>query len=165
VVDRVDLASIDERERVTRHDVKARIEEFSANGFANTDVKGDNTANTLDFSGVVLTDIARVLGQGGNDLITVSRNFTGNTLYDGGTGQDTLQIKLTLVKTCSSNSGSRSAPSSTKSLSLVNTRSMWGRKSACRSRARAAIKSTRGSKERAASSRMRDRMISSICVW
>jgi adenylosuccinate lyase len=30
VVDRVDLASIDERERVTRHDVKARIEEFSA---------------------------------------------------------------------------------------------------------------------------------------
>ncbi|WP_372788364.1 adenylosuccinate lyase [Paraconexibacter sp.] len=30
VVDRVDLASIADRERVTRHDVKARIEEFSA---------------------------------------------------------------------------------------------------------------------------------------
>jgi adenylosuccinate lyase len=30
VVDKVDLASIAERERVTRHDVKARIEEFSA---------------------------------------------------------------------------------------------------------------------------------------
>ena len=30
VVDDVDLASIDERERVTRHDVKARIEEFNA---------------------------------------------------------------------------------------------------------------------------------------
>ncbi|MDT0530068.1 adenylosuccinate lyase [Micromonospora sp. DSM 115977] len=30
VLDRVDLASIAERERVTRHDVKARIEEFSA---------------------------------------------------------------------------------------------------------------------------------------
>ena len=30
VVDDVDLASIAERERVTRHDVKARIEEFSA---------------------------------------------------------------------------------------------------------------------------------------
>jgi adenylosuccinate lyase len=30
VVDEVDLASIAERERVTRHDVKARIEEFSA---------------------------------------------------------------------------------------------------------------------------------------
>ena len=30
VVDSVDLASIDARERVTRHDVKARIEEFSA---------------------------------------------------------------------------------------------------------------------------------------
>jgi adenylosuccinate lyase len=30
VVDAVDLASIDARERVTRHDVKARIEEFSA---------------------------------------------------------------------------------------------------------------------------------------
>ena len=30
VVDQVDLASIDARERVTRHDVKARIEEFSA---------------------------------------------------------------------------------------------------------------------------------------
>lgn len=29
VVDQVDLASIDARERVTRHDVKARIEEFS----------------------------------------------------------------------------------------------------------------------------------------
>jgi adenylosuccinate lyase len=30
VVDKVDLASIDARERVTRHDVKARIEEFSS---------------------------------------------------------------------------------------------------------------------------------------
>ena len=30
VIDSVDLASIDARERVTRHDVKARIEEFSA---------------------------------------------------------------------------------------------------------------------------------------
>src|SRR5258705_5379078 len=30
VVDNVDLASIDARERVTRHDVKARIEEFAA---------------------------------------------------------------------------------------------------------------------------------------
>jgi adenylosuccinate lyase len=30
VLDRVDLASISERERVTRHDVKARIEEFNA---------------------------------------------------------------------------------------------------------------------------------------
>lgn len=30
VVDRIDLASIDARERVTRHDVKARIEEFNA---------------------------------------------------------------------------------------------------------------------------------------
>src|SRR6185437_4169734 len=30
VVDRVDLASIEARERITRHDVKARIEEFSA---------------------------------------------------------------------------------------------------------------------------------------
>src|SRR5689334_23658578 len=30
VLDRVDLASIAARERVTRHDVKARIEEFSA---------------------------------------------------------------------------------------------------------------------------------------
>ena len=30
VVDQVDLDSIDARERVTRHDVKARLEEFSA---------------------------------------------------------------------------------------------------------------------------------------
>ena len=30
VVDKVDLESIEARERVTRHDVKARIEEFSA---------------------------------------------------------------------------------------------------------------------------------------
>src|SRR5690242_9626376 len=30
VLDRVDLASIAARERVTRHDVKARIEEFNA---------------------------------------------------------------------------------------------------------------------------------------
>jgi adenylosuccinate lyase len=30
VIDRVDLASIAERERITRHDVKARIEEFNA---------------------------------------------------------------------------------------------------------------------------------------
>ncbi|MDF1610525.1 hypothetical protein PZ897_20280, partial [Hoeflea sp. YIM 152468] len=74
------------------------IEEFSANGFASIDVKGDNSGNALDFSDVNLTDIARVLGQGGNDLITVSRSFTGNTLYDGGSGQDTLQIKLTLAE-------------------------------------------------------------------
>src|SRR5262245_55598005 len=30
VIDKVDLASIEARERITRHDVKARIEEFSA---------------------------------------------------------------------------------------------------------------------------------------
>ena len=30
VIDQVDLASIADRERVTRHDVKARIEEFNA---------------------------------------------------------------------------------------------------------------------------------------
>ena len=30
VLDQVDLASIAARERVTRHDVKARIEEFTA---------------------------------------------------------------------------------------------------------------------------------------
>lgn len=30
VIDQVDLASIAEREKVTRHDVKARIEEFNA---------------------------------------------------------------------------------------------------------------------------------------
>ena len=30
VVEQVDLASIEARERITRHDVKARIEEFSA---------------------------------------------------------------------------------------------------------------------------------------
>ena len=30
VIDQVDLASIAERERVTKHDVKARIEEFNA---------------------------------------------------------------------------------------------------------------------------------------
>ena len=30
VIDQIDLSSIAERERVTRHDVKARIEEFSA---------------------------------------------------------------------------------------------------------------------------------------
>lgn len=30
VIDNVDLASIDEREKITRHDVKARIEEFNA---------------------------------------------------------------------------------------------------------------------------------------
>ena len=30
VIDRVDLASIAARERITRHDVKARIEEFNA---------------------------------------------------------------------------------------------------------------------------------------
>ena len=33
VVDRVDLASIRDRERVTRHDVKARIEEFTSGTF------------------------------------------------------------------------------------------------------------------------------------
>ena len=30
VIDKVDLASIEKREKITRHDVKARIEEFNA---------------------------------------------------------------------------------------------------------------------------------------
>ena len=36
VIDTVDLASIEARERVTRHDVKARIEEFSASPATST---------------------------------------------------------------------------------------------------------------------------------
>ena len=44
VVDQVDLASIDARERVTRHDVKARIEEFSALAGHEHVHKGDDLA-------------------------------------------------------------------------------------------------------------------------
>ena len=44
VVDQVDLASIEARERVTRHDVKARIEEFADAGRPRAHPQGDDVA-------------------------------------------------------------------------------------------------------------------------
>ena len=46
VLDQVDLASIAARERVTRHDVKARIEEFVRAGRARTHSQGDDVARS-----------------------------------------------------------------------------------------------------------------------
>ncbi len=46
VVDQVDLASIAERERVTRHDVKARIEEFNALAATSTSTRGSPAATS-----------------------------------------------------------------------------------------------------------------------
>lgn len=63
------------------------VETISANGFANVRIAGNGAGNTLNFSGVTLTDIASIDGAGGSDTIT------GTAAADvilGGAGADTL---------------------------------------------------------------------------
>jgi Ca2+-binding RTX toxin-like protein len=63
------------------------IETVSAGGFANVTVAGTSAANTLNFTGVTLTGIARIDGLGGADALTGS---AGADAIAGGTGDDTL---------------------------------------------------------------------------
>jgi len=63
------------------------VETIVATGFANVVVAGSANADTLDFTSVTLTNIARIDGGGGNDVVTGS---AGNDVIAGSGGDDTL---------------------------------------------------------------------------
>ena len=63
------------------------IEEISANGNANVDIRGDNSDNTFDFSATTLSGIREIDTRGGDDSITGS---AGDDNIDGGSGFDTV---------------------------------------------------------------------------
>ncbi len=63
------------------------VETISGNGFANVRIIGNQAQNTLDFSGVTVTDIAFIDGSGGRDMLIGS---SGNDDLRGGSGADTL---------------------------------------------------------------------------
>jgi len=63
------------------------VETISAGSFTGVYIVGSGNADTLNFSAVTLTNITRVEGGGGNDLIT--GNSAANTIW-GGLGNDTL---------------------------------------------------------------------------
>ena len=64
-------------------------------------VSGDGNANTLDFTGMTLTNIAFIDGGNGDDTITGTssadtiRGSGGNDVLDGGNGSDTYQVSGT----------------------------------------------------------------------
>ncbi|MBN9243458.1 MAG: VCBS domain-containing protein, partial [Mesorhizobium sp.] len=66
----------------------------TASGNAVSTLFGDGGANTLDFRGTVLTNVAINAG-GGNDTVYVSQVSPGSISYNGGAGIDTLVIALT----------------------------------------------------------------------
>ncbi|WP_321341261.1 DUF5801 repeats-in-toxin domain-containing protein [Breoghania sp.] len=74
------------------------IEAFDGNGMQNVSIKGDGDANTLDFSGVTLTDIENIDGGQGDDTIIGSNGADtilgagGNDTLDGGEGSDIYQV-------------------------------------------------------------------------
>jgi Ca2+-binding RTX toxin-like protein len=63
------------------------VEEISGGGFSNVRIVGLATADTMNFSTVMLTGIAAVDGGAGNDTITGS---IGNDTIVGGSGNDSL---------------------------------------------------------------------------
>lgn len=63
------------------------VEIIDASTVVNAQIAGTDTANTLNFSTITLTNIAGLYGLGGNDVITGS---TGNNTIIGGAGNDTL---------------------------------------------------------------------------
>lgn len=63
------------------------VEIIDASMAYNAQIAGTDTANTLNFSAMTLTNIAGLYGLGGNDVITGS---TGNDTIIGGAGNDTL---------------------------------------------------------------------------
>ena len=64
-------------------------------------IEGSNSSNSLDFSGATLTNIARIEGNGGNDVITGSSGAdtivggVGNDFLDGGDGDDVFLVSGT----------------------------------------------------------------------
>ena len=77
------------------------IEAIDGNGFDGVSVRGDDNSNTLDFSGVALSDIAYIEGQKGDDTIIGSlggdtiRGSQGDDILDGGEGSDIYQVSGT----------------------------------------------------------------------
>ena len=65
----------------------SNVEAVSSGGFANVHIVGTTLADTLDFTGVTLTGIARIDGGAGNDTIIGS---SGNDTIWGGNNQDVL---------------------------------------------------------------------------
>ncbi|NNF80746.1 MAG: cadherin-like domain-containing protein [Rhizobiales bacterium] len=68
-------------------DFNASVEEFSCAGFANVGIMGTWQAQTLDFTGVTLTDIRWIDAGRGNDTVLGS---DGDDVIIGGLGDDTL---------------------------------------------------------------------------
>lgn len=72
------------------------IETISAGSFTGVYIAGSGNADTLNFSAVTLTNITRVEGGGGADVITGNAAANtiwgglGNDILDGGTGNDSL---------------------------------------------------------------------------
>lgn len=76
------------------------VDEFRGDASGDTRLEGDNASGMLDFSATQLTDIAEVDANGGYDTVrtALSANTAGAPLYDGGSGNDKLQITLTLAQ-------------------------------------------------------------------
>ncbi|MCP5082968.1 MAG: hypothetical protein GY948_14870 [Alphaproteobacteria bacterium] len=68
-------------------DFNASVEEFSCAGFANVGIMGTWQAQTLDFTGVTLTDIQWIDAGRGNDTVLGS---AGDDVIIGGLGDDNL---------------------------------------------------------------------------
>ncbi len=69
-------------------------------GLGDTIIRDSNSSHTLNFSTTALTDIAEVDAAGGNDVVAtaLSSQDTDGMLYDGGAGNDKLQITLTTAQ-------------------------------------------------------------------
>ena len=63
------------------------VEQISGNGFANVVIRGTGDANVLNFSNIILTNIARINGGAGDDTLTGSAQAD---VIDGGSGADNL---------------------------------------------------------------------------
>ena len=73
------------------------VETITANGFANVELSGSSSADSLDFSSAVLLGIDRIDGSGGNDTITgtaladIIVGGSGDDVLNGGGGNDVFQ--------------------------------------------------------------------------
>jgi len=89
--DRIDAAAANVAINVSN---LVSIEEIDAGAFANVSLVGGAAADTLDFSGMVLTGIALIdAGAGNDDVVGSAANDTivlgsGNDVFDGGFGDD-----------------------------------------------------------------------------
>ena len=73
------------------------LDRFEGHASADTIIRDSISSNTLDFSDTELVNIAEINANTGNDTVTTAfaSNTTGNPLYDGGSGSDTLRINMT----------------------------------------------------------------------